>query len=183
MGDVSDPTRVLLVIAVISRHDAALKWAREITSRKFGPIALTSVAFDFTETDYYTATMGAGLKKQFIAFERRFDPAALAEIKRATNHWEADYAAQNAHAELRPLNLDPGYITGAKLVLASTKDHAHRIYLDEGIYAELTLMYRHRRWQPLEWTYPDYRRADFHQFFEACREYLLNCEQHADEVK
>jgi hypothetical protein len=183
MGDVSDPNRVLLMIAVVSRHEAALEWARETASQKFGAVTLTSAAFDFTETDYYAATMGAGLKKQFIAFEGPIDPAALAEIKRTTNQWEADYAVQSTHTEPRPLNLDPGYITGAKLVLASTKDHAHRIYLSRGIYAELTLMYRHRHWQPLEWTYPDYRRADFHEFFDACREHLLNCERHADGVK
>jgi hypothetical protein len=59
------------------------------------------------------------------------------------------------------------------LVLASTKDHAHRLYLGEGIYAEVTLAFRQRQWQPLEWTYPDYRRADYQEFFTACREYLL----------
>jgi hypothetical protein len=72
----------------------------------------------------------------------------------------------------RPLNLDPGYITLAKLVLASTKDHAHRIYLSQGIYAEITLNYRAGSWQPLPWTYPDYRRSDFQEFFTNCREYL-----------
>ena len=89
----------------------------------------------------------------------------LADIKRQTNAWEAEYAALGLHPEPRPLNLDPGYITLAKLVLASTKDHAHRIYLGDGIYAEVTLAYRDRRWQPLEWTYPDYRRDDYQQFF------------------
>ena len=79
------------------------------------------------------------------------------------------------HAEPRPLNLDPGYITPAKLVLASTKDHAHRIYLRDGIFAEVTLVYRQRKWQPLEWTYPDYRRDDYQRFFTQCREWLLNC--------
>jgi hypothetical protein len=59
------------------------------------------------------------------------------------------------------------------LVLASTKDHAHRLYLRDGIYAEVTLAYRAKRWQPLEWTYPDFRRDDFQQFFTACREHLL----------
>jgi hypothetical protein len=60
-------------------------------------------------------------------------------------------------------------------VLASTKDHAHRIYLRDGIFAEVTLVFRHRKWQPLEWTYPDYRRDDYQQFFTQCREWLLNC--------
>ena len=117
--------------------------------------------------------MGTDLNKQFLAFERLIDPAALADIKRQTNDWEAEYAALGRHAEPRPLNLDPGYITPAKLVLASTKDHAHRIYLRDGIYAEVTLAYRHRQWQPLEWTYPDYRREDYQRFFTRCRDYLL----------
>jgi hypothetical protein len=64
-------------------------------------------------------------------------------------------------------------MTPAKLVLASTKDHAHRIYLSQGIYAEVTLFYRDREWQAREWTFPDYRRADYHAFFDACRNYLL----------
>ena len=137
-----------------------------------GPIALASDAFDFTETDYYAATMGTDLKKQFLAFERLIDPAMLADIKRQTNEWEVEYAALGRHAEPRPLNLDPGYITPAKLVLASTKDHAHRIYLRDGIYAEVTLAYRQRQWQPLEWTYPDYRRDDYQRFFTRCREWF-----------
>jgi hypothetical protein len=132
-----------------------------------------SEPFDFTETDYYAATMGSGLKKQFFAFERLVDPGSLADIKCQTNLWEAEYAALGRHVEPRPLNLDPGYITPAKLVLASTKDHAHRLYLRDGIYAEVTLAYRAKRWQPLEWTYPDFRRDDFQQFFTACREHLL----------
>jgi hypothetical protein len=139
-----------------------------------GPVALTSDTFDFTETDYYTATMGSDLKKQFLVFERPIDPAMLPGIKRQTNDWEVEYAGFARHPEPRPLNLDPGYITPAKLVLASTKDHAHRIYLRDGIYAEITLAYRQRHWQPLEWTYPDYRREDFHQFFTQCRDYLLS---------
>jgi hypothetical protein len=164
----------MLLIAVSSRYAEALDWARERSALHYGPIALESDAFDFTETDYYTATMGTELKKQFLAFERLIDPASLAGIKQTTNQWETDYAALGRYAEPRPLNLDPGYITSAKLVLASTKDHAHRIYLNDGIYAEVTLAYRHRNWQPLEWTYPDYRRDDYREFFTCCREHLLN---------
>lgn len=173
----------MLMIAVISRHESALNWARETTVRRFGPLAYESEAFDFTETDYYAATMGPDLRKQFLAFEGLIDPSALADIKRRTNDWETEYAAVAGHSEPRPLNLDPGYITPAKLVLASTKDHAHRIYLRDGIYAELTLNFRHRRWQPLDWTYPDYRRDDFQQFFTQCREWLLNCGKLGDGLK
>lgn len=172
MGDIHDPLPVLLILAVSSRYDAALEWTRTKTEENFGPIALASDAFDFTETDYYTDTMGTGLKKQFLACERPIDPAELPRIKRAANQWEADYAALGRHPETRPLNVDPGYITRAKLILASTKDHAHRIYLQEGIYAEITLAFRHHQWQPLDWTYPDYRRADYQAFFIRCREFL-----------
>jgi hypothetical protein len=174
MGEAYDPTLVTLLIAVVSRYPEALEWARK-RAEQHGAVSLSSDAFQFTETDYYTPTMGSELKKQFLAFERPIDPAALAGIKRQTNEWEAEYAALGRHPESRPLNLDPGYITAAKLVLASTKDHAHRIYLRDGIYAEVTLAYRHRRWQPMEWTYPDYRRDDYQQFFTQCRERLLNC--------
>jgi hypothetical protein len=175
MGNIVSPSPVLLLIAATSGHSTALEWARERSLETHSPLALVSEAFNFTETDYYTATMGAGLKKQFLAFERLVDPAVLAGIKVATNKWEAEYAALRRHPEHRPLNLDPGYITPAKLVLASTKDHAHRIYLGAGIYAEVTLNYRQRQWQPLEWTYPDYRRADYQAFFTHCRDWLSNC--------
>jgi Domain of unknown function (DUF4416) len=175
MGDIRRPAPVLLIVAATSRHEAALTWARQRCEGHFGKVVLESAPFEFTETDYYTPTMGTELKKQFLAFERLIDAADLAAIKLQTNDWEAEYAALGRHAESRPVNLDPGYITPAKLVLASTKDHAHRIYLRDGIFAEVTLVYRQRKWQPLEWTYPDYRRDDYQQFFSECREWLLNC--------
>jgi hypothetical protein len=173
MGHVLPPNPVLAIVAVSSHYDAALEWARERVEREFGKLARVSEAFAFAETDYYTATMGSELQKQFVVSERRIDPGLLARIKRQTNAWEAEYAALGEHPEPRPLNLDPGYITPAKLVLASTKDHAHRIYLGEGIYAEVTLAFRQRQWLPMEWTYPDYRRADYQAFFTQCREYFL----------
>ena len=172
MGVPHPPTSALLLIAASSRHDKALVWGLRQSEAEFGPAAAKSEAFDFTETNYYDAEMGVGLKKQFWAFDSPIDPGQLAAIKRQTNQWEAEYAALGAHSEPRPLNLDPGYLTLAKLVLASTKDHAHRIYLADGIYAEVTLSYSKGGWQPFEWTYPDYRRADFQEFFTRCRELL-----------
>jgi hypothetical protein len=172
MGSPAQPAPVLLIVAAISRYPEALAWSRKTIDSHCGPMALASPVFDFTETEYYAATMGADLKKQFFACERLIDPAQLIDLKLQTNHWEEEFAAQGAFPEPRPLNLDPGYITLAKLVLASTKDHSHRLYLGRGIYAEITLSYRAGRWQESEWTYPDYRRSDFQQFFVECRDYL-----------
>ncbi|MGO8691477.1 MAG: DUF4416 family protein [Thermoguttaceae bacterium] len=172
MGQAGPHSAALLVLAAFSRHEAALRWARGRAAETWGPPALESPAFDFRETDYYQATMGAGLRKVFLAFPPPFDAATLVEIKLQTNAWEQEYARAAGHAEPRPLNLDPGYLTLAKLVLASTKDFAHRVYLRDGIYAEVTLFYKHHRWEHHQYTFADYRRADYQQFFSQCREFL-----------
>jgi hypothetical protein len=172
MGDIHAPSPVLLLIAASSRYDEALAWGLRQGEAAFSAAAAVSDAFRFTETNYYVAEMGSDLKKQFWVFAEPIDPGRLAAIKRQTNEWEAEYAGLKTHREPRPLNLDPGYLTLAKLVLASTKDHAHRIYLGEGIYAEVTLSFRRGGWQPFDWTYPDYRRQDYQDFFTRCRELL-----------
>lgn len=170
MGQPTLHPPVLLLLAVISRYGEALRWAVDRARTTWGPVVAESPDFEFTETGYYDLSMGAGLRKQFLGFAEPIAPERLPQIKLQTNAWEQEYAALGRHAEPRPLNLDPGYLTAAKLVLASTKDHAHRIYLGQGIYAEITLTYRHGRWQPHEWTYPDYRRDDFQAFFTRLRD-------------
>jgi hypothetical protein len=172
MGQPTPHSPVLLLIAAFSCHRAALDWARDRAVETWGPTALESPAFVFDNTDYYGPTMGDDLRKVFWLFRRPFDPAELVDIKLQTNRWEEEYAAVGGHPEPRPLNVDPGYLTLGKLVLASTKDFAHRIYLDRGVYAEITLYYRHHRWQDHPFTFADYRREDYQRFFSECREYL-----------
>ena len=172
MGHIRAVSPALLLIAAFSRHRAAISWARETAQAVFGPIALESPLFNFTQTDYYASSMGIELKKTFFAFAKFYDPAQLADTKRTTNRWEEQYRTELGADELRPLNLDPGYLNESKLILASTKDHAHRIYLRDGIYAEITLSYHRRQWQRLPWTYPDYQTPEYHAFFDQCRLYL-----------
>ncbi len=174
MGQIHEPRPTLQVMAVFSRYEDALAWSRKRAEELWSPLALTSDVFDFDDTPYYEKTMGPGLKKQLLAFEQLIDPARLTEIKRETNDWEEAYARQHDWPEPRPLNLDPGYITEAKLVLATTKDRDHRMYLGAGIFAEVTLFYHAGRWQNRPWTYPDYQRPAYHQFFSQCREFLRN---------
>ncbi len=172
MGLMGVPTPhppALLLLAAFSRHGDALDWARQRAAEAWGPIARESERFDFAETHYYDASMGTGLKKVFFVFQRSFDPELLVDVKLTTNAWEEEYAARASKPEPRPLNLDPGYLTPAKLVLASTKDFAHRLYVSRGVFAEITLHYRHGRWQHHEFTFPDYRREDYQRFFSECR--------------
>ena len=163
---------VLLVTAAFSRYGAALDWAEAMLQMAWGPIVLESPRFDHRETTYYESTMGPDLRKVFFAFEQLVDPATLAERKLQAIAWEDEYRRQLNHPESRPLNIDPGYITEAKLVLASTKDRDHRIYLSQGIFAEVTLHFQRGAWASRPWTYPDYQRADYHEFFSRCREFL-----------
>lgn len=162
----------VLILAAFSRYPAALDWARRRTVEAWGPIAWESPNFDFQQTGYYRDTMGPDLRKVFYALQRPFDPADLAGVKLQTNRWEDEYRASASASEPRPLNLDPGYLTLSKFVLASTKEHSHRVYLREGIFAEVTLYFSARRWHPHEWTYADYRRDDIQQFLSACRDGL-----------
>ena len=163
-----------MILPAFAAAETTLLWAKEQVSELFGPVALESNLFRFDRfTDYYEPSMGAELFKRIWAFENLIDPERLAAIKVVTNRLEEEYAELHASPEIvRPLNLDPGYIDLGKLVLASTKDHAHRIYLQQGIFAELTLIYTKKHWQPLPWTYPDYQSKEYHMFFDQCRKFL-----------
>ncbi|MBW3599532.1 MAG: DUF4416 family protein [Planctomycetes bacterium] len=171
MGQVYPHPPVFPILAAFSRYELALAWTRERAAAEWGPIALASEPFAFDDTAYYEREMGEGLQKVFFAFERLIDPAELINRKLASNRWEDEYRAASNLPAPRPLNLDPGYLTEAKLVLATTKDRDHRIYLDRGIFAEVTLHFHKGQWRPREWTYPDYRRSEYHRFFTRCRDY------------
>ena len=172
MASIQPHRPVLLLLAAFSRYPEALDWARQTAEEAWGDVALHSERFDHRETAYYQASMGPDLQKTFFAFESLIDPAELVLCKQTSNQWELDYQTLGGHPEPRPLNLDPGYLTEAKLVLATTKDRDHRIYLSRGIYAENTLYYYRGAWTPRPWTYPDYLRPDYHAFFDGCRDYL-----------
>jgi hypothetical protein len=171
MGEATAHRRVLLIVAAFSRDLVALDWARTRLTESWGPLELESEIFEFTETSYYARTMGDHLRKVLWAFRDLVDPVSLPERKQTTNCWEQEFAATFPGPIPRPLNLDPGYLTEAKLILASTKDRDHRIYLDRGVFAENTLYFHAGSWQKRPWTYPDYQRADYHQFLTRCRQY------------
>jgi Domain of unknown function (DUF4416) len=171
MAEPRPPTRVLLIVAAFSRHDSALDWAQARLEQELGPVGLAGPRFTFDQTDYYEASMGPGLRKQLLAFRDLIVPDQLAPIKLRSNALEEELALARTYAEARPLNLDPGYLALGKFLLATAKDQAHRVYLRDGIFAEVTLHYRAGAFEPWPWTYADYREAHVLTFLQQARDY------------
>ena len=179
MGDIGLQRPVLLVVGAFGQTTDSLEFVHAKVLQRWGAVQLSSAIFDFHQTNYYSPTMGSGLKKQFWAAKTLIDKGELPKIKHLTNEWEAEYADKYKSEQVaRPVNIDPGYLTEAKLVLATTKDRDHRLYLADGIFGEVTLYFQRQQWQASRWTYPDYQTAEYHQFFSDCRNFLR--EQYQD---
>lgn len=172
MGAIRTPESVLPLCAITTRYPEALDWSvATFAAAGFG-VCMKSERFAFDMTNYYEAEMGGDLIKQIFAFEPLRDPQELADWKLLTNQWEIDFKAANTYPEDRPVNLDSGYLTLAKFVLATTKDRDHRLYLRDGIFAEVTMSYSGGRWRTHPWTYPDYQTEPAMNFLNAAREEL-----------
>lgn len=168
MGQLQQAFPVKLLVGVLLSEMSPCGPVEERLSQSFGCIDYRSDTLDFSYTTYYQSEMGSNLRRVFYSFQQLIDPGALASIKLQTNRIETEFSS-NRDGPKRPVNLDPGYMETGKLILASTKNHCHRIYLSEGIYAELTLLYRKGHFLPLEWTYPDYRTEIYHHIFHEIR--------------
>jgi len=168
------PSAKLLIASLVSTDamthlptiDAALTDA-------FGPIDIVGEPQPFELTEYYLAEMGAGVVRRMISFAGTIDPGRLAEIKLACNAMEAALTKTiRPNGAGRAVNLDAGYLTLSQMVLATTKSYSHRIYLRDGIYAEVTLRYLKGRYEPWPWTYPDYADGRYNDFLVAMRDSL-----------
>jgi hypothetical protein len=169
MGKISKTAGVKLVIGFIYKDKPVFDKLKLILQRRFGAFDFESAELDFNFTDYYAQEFGTGLKRKFASFKKPVRPEELFKAKLYTNRLEE----KSSSAGKRKINIDPGYMTLAKLVLASTKDYAHRIYLKKGIYAEITLSYKGHSFQPMEWSYPDFRTQTYLDIFNQIRALIL----------
>jgi hypothetical protein len=173
MWKLNVPKPVKLIIGILAADNKCLNTAVEILIDNFGKMDLTSEIWPFDKTDYYQKQTGAHILRQFISIERLIDPGKLAKIKHKTNKLEQKLAKKLRFPLPRPVNLDPGVIEPSKLVLATTKNYSHRIYIGRNMYAEVTLIFDKGRWRAMEYTYPDYRQQCYFDFFEKVRTRLL----------
>ena len=172
MGETKAPHPVKLLVGMLAQQASWLDAAERHLADAFGPIDLASDLIPFDFTDYYAPEMGPGLLRKFVTHERVLSPGELASVKVATTDIEERLAAELAADVPRPVNLDPGYLDLGKLVLATTKDRSHRIYIGQRIFAEVTLHFTEGQWQTWPWSYPDYHRPEYHAFFMQVRERL-----------
>ena len=170
MGIAKKPQSVKLIVGLISSSFHLFPAVQGKLVELFGPVDLESPLIPFSFTKYYNQELGPNPQRQFLSFKPLIHPGRLAEIKSLTNELERKFQRQKGE---RGINIDPGYLEPGKLVLATTKNQQHRIYLGQGIYAEVTLRFRRGRFQPWEWTYPDYRSTAYLDFFTRAREIYL----------
>jgi hypothetical protein len=165
MGTARQPQPVKLVLSLLSGDQSLVAKASDSLSQVWGTFDFESKLLPFEHTDYYAAEFGDGLQRRVVSAERLVSPEELPAVKRQTN----DIERALAQSGRRRVNIDPGYVSLGKLVLASTKDHAHRLYLGQGIYGEVTLTYQKGRFRPWPWTYPDYASDGYCTLFSEIR--------------
>jgi len=157
----------MIVIGVIHADESALNSAIEKLSAALGPLRPAGESFPFRWTDYYEKEMGTGLTRCFLASQRLIERQWLVELKLLANRIELELAREDGS---RRINLDPGLMSLENFVLATTKNRGHRIYLRDGIFAEVTLMYIRGKFEPLPWTFPDYRSEEVQGVLTVLRE-------------
>jgi len=148
-----EPVPAKLLCGVLYSDRDKVNQAYEMLESRWGSLDWRSKEFPFDITDYYVKEMGSPIYRIFLSFRELINPREIVQIKLECNKIE-DVLAANGQ---RRVNLDPGYMDYDKVVLASAKYAGHKIYLDDGIYADVTLMYRKGKYHPTMWSFPDFR--------------------------
>lgn len=149
---VPEPAQLILSVLSSQWNEIWPGLLKDLTDR-FGPVDTVSDLFPFTETKYYDTELGIPIFRRLLAFTDLIPMDDLPGIKLWTNTVEQAHTSPDGR---RRLNLDPGLLTFERLVLATGKNFTHRIYLGQGIWGDLTLIFQKGTWQDLPWTFPDY---------------------------
>ncbi len=166
MSRPTHPEPVKIVSSIFSGDTDMLHAAVNALSEEWGAIDYISAVSPFAYTDYYETELGSSLVRRFVSFETLVPPETLPDMKLFTNKIEEVYTCNDD----RLVNIDPGYLSQAHLILATGKAYTHRPYLRDGIYADLTLIFTNHSFRRLEWTYPDYAHQETIAMFNNIRE-------------
>ncbi len=165
MSSPTQPHPAKLVVSLLMQKTELIANVAEDMVKALGPIDVVSQWMPFNYTHYYEKEMGAPLQRRVFAFKPLIEQDALASIKLLTNEIEQ----RSAIGGKRQINIDPGYLLRSRFILATGKNYAHRIYIGQGIYADLTLIYQKGAYRKLPWTYPDYAGAEMQTYLASVR--------------
>jgi hypothetical protein len=170
VGKIKSPEQTLLFVGTLYSDHKVFVRSKEILVRTFGDSLSVSPPLPWDHSSYYKDELGWPIIRRFVFFRDPIDPGNLADIKLLTNDIEDSFSLDDK----RRINLDPGYITLSRVVLASTKNRAHRIYLGKGIYGEVTLLYSDKEgtFKPHLFTYRDYQEKSCIDVFMNARRML-----------
>lgn len=168
MGEIREVKSVLYFASIIYRMENAFKEGLANLLETLGETEEITEEMEFSHTDYYKDEMGENLKRRLLLFKSLRKREDLPNIKIKTNEIEKRLSNRGN----RTVNIDPGYITLENVILATTKNYTHRIYLGGGIYGDLTLIFKGGTYRPLEWTYPDYASQQIISIFNKWRTIL-----------
>jgi hypothetical protein len=174
MGVIRNPIPAKLFTGMLSPDPALFDECAGLLHAAYGPLDYESDVMPWDTTDYYRDEMGARIFRKFIFFKDLIDPGSLAAVKSFSNALEDRLAVKTPNGSRRRINLDPGYVTEAKVVLATTKDFSHRVYIGGNIYAEVTLRYsnKERSFTACDHTYFDFRTDTYKLLFNTARNML-----------
>ena len=173
MWTLKKPDPAKLIVGILASDTDALKAATEAVIAKFGRPDFISDVWPFNMTRYYEAETGNNILRQFISIEKPVCPSKLAAIKHKANKLEKKLADKLSTPLSRPVNLDPGLIEPSKLILVTTKNFSHRIYIGKKMYAEVTLTFDKGRWKDYEYTFADYKQQCYQDFLSKVRTRLV----------
>ena len=174
----NEPELGILLCGIIRRPEVSRKTIVSRLETEFGPVDKQSEEFPFYLTTYYEPEMGENLLRSFLTFKKYVSPAVQAKIKIKTNEIESEFIKNGC----REINLDPGLLTAHNLSLTTGKDFSHRIYIRDGIFAEVTLMVNKGKLAPLPWTYADYQLPEVLNFFEKQRQVFLAIRRNKNKI-
>ncbi|MBN1552703.1 DUF4416 family protein [bacterium] len=162
----------MIFFAVLSTDKPFFDAAIQKLTDKYGMPFEVLLPQSFEHTSYYKDEMGSDLIKGFIAFQPPFDQSKLPQAKCWARAIEWSLGSHCEKMFHRSVNIDPGLVTLEKIVLATSKNFSHRLYLGDGVYGEVTLIFHTECWETLNWTYPDYKVPDIQKFLIRCRNHL-----------
>lgn len=173
-GRLKSAPRVLFFFAVSTANEEPCMPLHERLDAEIGPLGSSSSIYCFSDfSTYYDRELGGTTWKYFLALQKLGPADQMVEVKLATERIQAEFARCSDEGMRRSVNIDPGYVNGWQVTLATVKNQSHRIYLGKGVFIEVELLYRHGGFHPLPWTYQDFRADPALSFLrEARADYL-----------